>query len=109
MSAIELQPQPDYKTAAHSSNTLRAYASDLKHYSQAGYRLPANPEELTDYLKHSGFQYNPRTIKRRLVALRAGTYNTTILTPLLITKYAKPCKALPVPMAHQKNKQPHYA
>ena len=50
MSAIELQPRPDYKTAAHSSNTRRAYASDLKHYSQAGYRLPAKPEELTDYL-----------------------------------------------------------
>jgi len=59
-----------YIQAATSDNTRAAYQSDVQHFLNSGGQLPASPEDLERYLKDSAPQYNPRTICRRLTALR---------------------------------------
>ncbi len=62
--------QSAYIHAATSDNTRLAYQSDIQHFLKSGGRLPASPEDLERYLKDSAPQYNPRTITRRMTALR---------------------------------------
>ena len=61
---------PEYIQAATSENTRAAYQSDLRHFLQSGGRLPATVLDLQRYLKNSAPQYNPRTVTRRMTALR---------------------------------------
>ena len=61
---------PSYIQAATSENTRLAYQADVQHFLQAGGQLPNSPEDLERYLKDSAPQYNPRTIARRITALR---------------------------------------
>ena len=60
----------EYIQAATSHNTRKAYVSDVRHYESAGGKLPATPEMLLDYLHRFAEQLNPRTLSRRLVAIR---------------------------------------
>lgn len=59
-----------YLAAATSNNTRKAYRSDIKHYEQWGGILPATPEYIVNYLQHFAATFNPRTLSRRLVALK---------------------------------------
>lgn len=67
----DLQPlSHDYITAATSQNTRKAYRSDIAHYETWGGKLPASPEYLLAYLHAFATSLNPRTLGRRLVALK---------------------------------------
>ena len=59
-----------YLEAATSQNTRRAYHADIRHFCQYGGRLPTTPDLLLQYLHAQAEQLNPRTLKRRLVAIR---------------------------------------
>ena len=59
-----------YLIAATSDNTRKAYQSDLRHYEQWGGRLPASTEEIFHYLNAFAEKLNPRTLSRRLIALK---------------------------------------
>ncbi len=59
-----------YIHAATSDNTRAAYRADMNHFIEKGGILPASPEAIESYLKQCAPQYNPRTLKRRLSALR---------------------------------------
>jgi integrase len=59
-----------YITAATSENTRKAYRSDVLHYERSGGKLPATPETIIAYLKAYAPSLNPRTLARRLTALK---------------------------------------
>jgi len=59
-----------YLTAATSHNTRKAYRQDIRHYENWGGRLPSTPEHVVRYLEAYAAQLNPRTLARRIIALR---------------------------------------
>jgi site-specific recombinase XerD len=59
-----------YLQAATSLNTRKAYRHDIRHYENWGGRLPASPEHIVRYLEAFAPVLNPRTLSRRLIALR---------------------------------------
>ncbi len=59
-----------YIKAATADNTRKAYRSDIKHYEQWGGLLPSRPEIIIDYLQAFADKLNPRTLSRRLVAIK---------------------------------------
>jgi len=68
--SVQTQPELTYIQAATSDNTRIAYQSDIEHYTQWGGALPAAPQQVEVYLKECAQRYNPRTLKRRIIALR---------------------------------------
>ena len=67
---VETTFESPYIHAATSDNTRLAYQADIQHFLKSGGRLPATPQDLERYLKDSAPQYNPRTLTRRITALR---------------------------------------
>jgi len=67
-------PQPasihTYLQAATSQNTRRAYQADIRHFITWGGRLPCSPDVILRYLQEHAPALNPRTLKRRLVAIK---------------------------------------
>lgn len=61
---------PSYLAAATSPNTRRAYQADIHHFEEWGGRLPANREGILNYLHEFAPKLNPRTLARRLTALK---------------------------------------
>ena len=59
-----------YLAAATSKNTRQAYQSDINHFLNSGRTLPTTPIYIESYLKECAQTLNPRTIKRRIIALR---------------------------------------
>lgn len=59
-----------YIHAATSENTRIAYQTDIDHFLKEGGALPATPEQVEMYLKKCASLYNPRTLIRRMTALR---------------------------------------
>lgn len=59
-----------YINAATSENTRKAYQSDIRHFEQWGGLLPANTEKILEYLQAFAETLNPRTLSRRLTALK---------------------------------------
>lgn len=70
LSPLSSSPVSDYAKAAVSDNTRQAYQSDIADFLKNGGKLPALPEQLVDYLNQQAPHYNPRTLSRRLTALR---------------------------------------
>lgn len=61
---------PHYLSAATSENTRRAYQGDIRHFESWGGRLPATTQSILKYLHAFADTLNPRTLARRLTALR---------------------------------------
>jgi len=59
-----------YIKAATSENTRKAYQSDIKHFENNGGKLPANPHQIAMYLQQYAENLNPRTLSRRLTAIK---------------------------------------
>lgn len=59
-----------YLQAATAKNTRQAYQADIRHYEQSGMPLPATPEDVVNYLQLLAVKLNPRTLSRRLTALK---------------------------------------
>jgi integrase len=68
-SLINLVSNP-YISAATSDNTRRAYRSDIQHFEHWGGRLPATSDAVVLYLQHYASTLNPRTLARRVTALK---------------------------------------
>lgn len=60
----------EYIHAATSNNTRRAYRADIEHFERAGGRLPATDKMIERYLLDSACRHNPRTLSRRMTAIR---------------------------------------
>ncbi len=75
---LSLNPYPSSKLGlanpyihlATSENTRKAYQSDIRHYEMAGGKLPATPEMIASYLHFFADKLNPRTLTRRLIAIK---------------------------------------
>lgn len=70
---INIPPMQDtmaYIRAATSDNTRKAYQSDIRHFIKFGGLLPANIEMLQQYLSSYADKLNPRTLVRRLTAIK---------------------------------------
>lgn len=67
---VSVEIDNTYITAATSENTRRSYQSDIEHFLSFGCELPATPKSVEEYLKECAADYNPRTLTRRLTALR---------------------------------------
>jgi site-specific recombinase XerD len=59
-----------YIQAATSDNTRKAYRSDIRHFERSGGLLPATSAQVINYLHHYAVSLNPRTLERRLTALK---------------------------------------
>jgi len=59
-----------YIHVATSDHTRQAYQSDVAHFEKLGGHLPATPETIEAYLNHCAKIFNPRTLRRRLIAIR---------------------------------------
>lgn len=59
-----------YLKAATSLNTRRAYQQDIRHFIGWGGILPTTPDIVLQYLHSSAPHLNPRTLKRRLIAIK---------------------------------------
>ncbi len=59
-----------YLDAATSPHTRRAYQGDIRHFEQWGGQLPAQTERILAYLHAFAPTLNPRTLSRRLTALK---------------------------------------
>lgn len=64
----------DYAVASRSRSTLRAYGSDLRHFTEwcaarGVPAIPATPEVVAEYTAAMAERYAPATITRRLAAL----------------------------------------
>ena len=59
-----------YIAAATSQNTRRAYQSDIRHFEKWGGTLPAQTDNILIYLQAYATTLNPRTLSRRLTALK---------------------------------------
>lgn len=59
-----------YITAATSKNTRRAYQSDIRHFQKWGGTLPTQTNTILVYLQVFAKTLNPRTLSRRLTALK---------------------------------------
>jgi integrase len=59
-----------YIIAATSPNTRRAYQSDIRHFEKWGAALPTETETVLAYLQAFAKTLNPRTLARRLTALK---------------------------------------
>ena len=69
-SVVPVDSSAIYTQAATSDNTRQAYQSDIHQFLQQGYSLPTTVVQLQHYLNASAAIHNPRTIQRRLIALR---------------------------------------
>ena len=68
--AISSVRQNLYIEAATSDNTRRAYRSDIRHFEKWGGTLPSNVQTIIAYLHEHAETLNPRTLHRRMVAIR---------------------------------------
>lgn len=59
-----------YVHLATSENTRKAYRNDICHYENWGGKLPASPEMIANYLNFYADKLNPRTLSRRLIAIK---------------------------------------
>lgn len=59
-----------YQIAATSNNTRRAYQADIRHYETWGGQLPATTDAILRYLHAFAETLNPRTLARRVTALK---------------------------------------
>ena len=59
-----------YQIAATSDNTRRAYQADIRHFENWGGQLPATTEAILRYLHVFAEILNPRTLSRRITALK---------------------------------------
>ncbi len=60
----------EYIKAATSINTRKAYRSDIRHFKYSGGLLPTTSEHIIAYLQKNAVTLNPRTLSRRLTALK---------------------------------------
>lgn len=59
-----------YVQAASSDNTRKAYQADVNHFTRWGGLLPTSPAVIVRYLQAFAATLNPRTLVRRLTALK---------------------------------------
>lgn len=67
--ATENQP-PCYIHAATSNNTRTAYQADMRHFVRWGGSLPTSGDVILQYLRYHAGLLNPRTLARRLTAIK---------------------------------------
>lgn len=60
----------NYIRAATSHNTRKAYQADIRHFVYWGGRLPTSAEIIMKYLRYHAELLNPRTLARRLTAIK---------------------------------------
>lgn len=68
--SLQSQEEDSYVHAATSDSTREAYQRDVQDFFNAGEVLPATPEAVAAYLRARATTLNPRTLKRRVTALR---------------------------------------
>lgn len=59
-----------YIKAATSENTRLAYQSDIRHFESWGGKLPSSSEIIIQYLQEFATILNPRTLSRRIIAIK---------------------------------------
>ncbi|GEM_PF-4785956 len=59
-----------YYHAATSHNTRKAYQADIRHFERSSGSLPAKTDDILRYLHTFAAQLNPRTLSRRLTAIK---------------------------------------
>lgn len=63
---------PKYVEASRAQSSLKAYASDLRHFLTWGGEVPCGPELVARYIAEHGETLAPATLERRLAAISVG-------------------------------------
>ena len=71
----------DYIHAAISTNTRRAYATDLADFLEWGGSVPATPEVLAEYVASRAAYLSPNTLSRRLVGIGRAHRSLGVVDP----------------------------
>ena len=69
-SSLASQTLQEYIHAATSANIRKAYQSDIRHFVLSGGSLPTSAEHIIRYLHQHAISLNPRTLVRRLTAIK---------------------------------------
>ncbi len=79
---ITTTPSADqYIQSATSANTRKAYQNDIQHFRYSGGALPATPDGIRKYLHAHAATLNPRTLTRRLTAIKQWHVTQGYLDP----------------------------
>jgi integrase len=68
---VALTQAHNYIAAATSNNTRKAYQADIRQFIQSGATLPASYDDILRYLQYYASTLNPRTLERRLTAIKS--------------------------------------
>lgn len=72
-----------YIAAAQSSATVRAYASDIRHFQASGGTVPATPTQIVEYLAQFAGKLSIATLERRLIAIHKAHQEISAISPML--------------------------
>ncbi|MGE3920798.1 MAG: site-specific integrase [Gammaproteobacteria bacterium] len=93
-SPAQLLSSNQYLAAAISHNTQRAYQQDIQHFRYWGGLLPTNPQQIIAYLEHYAALLNPRTLQRRLTAIKQWHFSQSMTDPTTHPLIAKTLKGI---------------
>ena len=71
MNNLETWDNNPYIHFATSNNTRKAYRCDITHFLRYGGVLPSTPENIVSYIHLWADKLNPRTLARRIMAIKA--------------------------------------
>lgn len=77
----QTHPKLHYFKQATSDNTRRAYQSDIRAFIAWGGVLPSTTQQILTYLEHQAARLNPRTLFRRLTALKQWHHYQGLIDP----------------------------
>jgi integrase len=94
--ATELSTTYDnnYLKAATAENTRLAYRSDVRHFERWGGLLPATPDAILKYLHAYATSLNPRTLARRITAIKQWHFNQGFADPTQHAAISKTLKGI---------------
>jgi len=72
-----------YIVAAQSSATVRAYASDIRHFQANGGTVPATPTQIVEYLAQFAGKLSIATLERRLIAIHKAHQEISAISPMI--------------------------
>lgn len=71
-----------YLLAALSSNTQKAYHSDVQHFTRWGGKIPASAKQVAQYLAHYANALSVATLTRRVTAIHQAHQHQGVASPI---------------------------
>jgi integrase len=83
-----------YSDSILSENTNLAYQHDIEGYKLFGFELPASESEIVRFMEYAALRFNPRTILRKITAIRYWHKNNDYADPTQSTVVLKTMRGI---------------